>query len=120
MDLSNIEEHLCASCNKSSESKSNLASTAFWVNIDERCRHRFCDKCYQKEFSIKRQVPKLPCLKMHFFPLLYATKSRKLIWFFLHVPAVRLSALQAHSEQAKCKHTRHVFGAEFCNSFNID
>jgi hypothetical protein len=56
MDLSNIEEHLCASCNKSSESKSNLASTAYWVNIDERCRHRFCDKCYQKEFSIKRQV----------------------------------------------------------------
>ena len=56
MDLSNIEEHSCASCNKSSESKSNLSSAAFWVNIDDRCRHRFCDKCYQKEFSIKRQV----------------------------------------------------------------
>ena len=72
MDLSNIEEHLCASCNKSSESKSNLASTAYWVNIDERCRHRFCDKCYQKEFSIKRQVLKLLCLEdAPFFSVIY-------------------------------------------------
>jgi hypothetical protein len=55
MDLSNIEELLCASCNKSSESKSNLSNQAFWINTDEKCRHRFCNKCYQKEFSIKRQ-----------------------------------------------------------------
>lgn len=59
MDLSNIEEHLCASCNRSSQSTSNLSNQVLWVNTDERCLHRFCDKCYQKEFSIKRQVGKV-------------------------------------------------------------
>ena len=49
------DDHACAICNRSSHSKSNLTHSQFWLNRDDHCRHYFCDKCYQREFGVKRQ-----------------------------------------------------------------
>lgn len=57
------DEHACANCGKSSQSKSNLTNQKFWVNVDMHCKHYFCERCKQQKGHLTQfKCPK--CARM--------------------------------------------------------